>query len=323
SENFSKLCCLLHENGMKVEKLLNFSHINSNMKENTYESFPLLFHSDMLQVWTKIEKVGKDIVALARSITDEARTSLHREESNAAKELHTCEQCGEKADGRNSLVCDSCENIYHISCSQPPVIEVPVKSWYCTNCTIIAKEIESPHEKCVVCERLESSSDYVDDEEFIYYSRGQEELETLPNCKVCLSRVRNDEEHRTCGHGLCPQKFYHVKCLTRRELQFHGRCWYCPSCLCRACLVDRDDHKIVLCDGCDHGYHTYCMHPPRDRIPKGKWFCKRCDADIQRISKTRSLYEKMVVQNNKSGGVEMLLNAATTLKHEDSFSCRG
>lgn len=55
-----------------------------------------------------------------------------------------CQCCGEKekADGGDSLACDSCEEIYHLSCVEPTVKEIPVRSWYC------AKGMESPHDKC-------------------------------------------------------------------------------------------------------------------------------------------------------------------------------
>ena len=32
----------------------------------------------------------------------------------------------------------------------------------------------------------------------------------------------------------------------------------------------------MLCDGCDHGYHTYCFRPPMISIPEGDWFCYDC-----------------------------------------------
>lgn len=32
----------------------------------------------------------------------------------------------------------------------------------------------------------------------------------------------------------------------------------------------------MLCDDCDSGYHTYCLYPPLDKIPKGEWRCPKC-----------------------------------------------
>ena len=33
---------------------------------------------------------------------------------------------------------------------------------------------------------------------------------------------------------------------------------------------------MLVCDGCDLGYHTYCLRPKLTAIPKGKWFCPGC-----------------------------------------------
>ena len=33
---------------------------------------------------------------------------------------------------------------------------------------------------------------------------------------------------------------------------------------------------MLLCDGCDAGYHTYCVVPPIQTVPPGDWFCPKC-----------------------------------------------
>ena len=34
---------------------------------------------------------------------------------------------------------------------------------------------------------------------------------------------------------------------------------------------------MLLCDGCDKGFHTYCVDPPIEVIPEGDWFCPECE----------------------------------------------
>ena len=31
---------------------------------------------------------------------------------------------------------------------------------------------------------------------------------------------------------------------------------------CTVCRRKGDDEKMLLCDGCDNGYHMYCLKPP-------------------------------------------------------------
>lgn len=45
---------------------------------------------------------------------------------------------------------------------------------------------------------------------------------------------------------------------------------------CHICGLETDEVKMLICDGCDKGYHTYCMTPKISKIPKGKWFCEAC-----------------------------------------------
>jgi hypothetical protein len=39
-----------------------------------------------------------------------------------------------------------------------------------------------------------------------------------------------------------------------------------------------DEESFLMCDGCDQGFHTYCLSPPLQKVPKGKWFCIGCEA---------------------------------------------
>ncbi|XP_072033920.1 uncharacterized protein [Amphiura filiformis] len=48
---------------------------------------------------------------------------------------------------------------------------------------------------------------------------------------------------------------------------------YCE--VCGRC--DRED-RLLLCDGCDAGYHCECLNPPLDHIPVEEWFCPECVA---------------------------------------------
>jgi hypothetical protein len=33
---------------------------------------------------------------------------------------------------------------------------------------------------------------------------------------------------------------------------------------------------MLLCDGCNLGFHTYCLRPPLAAIPDTDWFCLSC-----------------------------------------------
>ncbi|XP_055022124.1 lysine-specific demethylase 5C isoform X3 [Boleophthalmus pectinirostris] len=51
------------------------------------------------------------------------------------------------------------------------------------------------------------------------------------------------------------------------------------SFVCRMCGRGDDDEKLVLCDGCEDNYHTFCLLPPLTDLPKGRWRCPKCVAE--------------------------------------------
>eukprot|EP01118_Nematostelium_gracile_P010570 TRINITY_DN365_c0_g1_i2.p1 TRINITY_DN365_c0_g1~~TRINITY_DN365_c0_g1_i2.p1 ORF type:complete len:846 (-),score=181.48 TRINITY_DN365_c0_g1_i2:4-2541(-) len=48
---------------------------------------------------------------------------------------------------------------------------------------------------------------------------------------------------------------------------------------CELCGSSCDDEKLLLCDGCDRPYHTYCLTPPLLEVPSSSWYCTpQCEA---------------------------------------------
>ncbi|XP_018621294.1 PHD and RING finger domain-containing protein 1 [Scleropages formosus] len=48
---------------------------------------------------------------------------------------------------------------------------------------------------------------------------------------------------------------------------------------CEVCgRSDRED-RLLLCDGCDAGYHMECLTPPLNSVPVEEWFCPECAAN--------------------------------------------
>lgn len=45
---------------------------------------------------------------------------------------------------------------------------------------------------------------------------------------------------------------------------------------CEVCGNDDDWDRLLLCDGCNLGFHIFCLDPPLEQIPLEDWFCKAC-----------------------------------------------
>uniref|UniRef100_A0A8B9LSL6 [histone H3]-trimethyl-L-lysine(4) demethylase n=1 Tax=Astyanax mexicanus TaxID=7994 RepID=A0A8B9LSL6_ASTMX len=49
--------------------------------------------------------------------------------------------------------------------------------------------------------------------------------------------------------------------------------------MCMACGRGDEEDRLLLCDGCDDSYHTFCLIPPLQDVPKGDWRCPKCVAE--------------------------------------------
>uniref|UniRef100_A0A8C5JLH1 [histone H3]-trimethyl-L-lysine(4) demethylase n=1 Tax=Junco hyemalis TaxID=40217 RepID=A0A8C5JLH1_JUNHY len=92
----------------------------------------------------------------------------------------------------------------------------------------------------------------------------------------------------------------HFHCRDKVRMSF-GEChrWELPNCfhpelpsalplllwvsvlqvdlyVCLLCGSGNDEDRLLLCDGCDDSYHTFCLIPPLHDVPKGDWRCPQC-----------------------------------------------
>ncbi|RXN31252.1 lysine-specific demethylase 5B-B isoform X4 [Labeo rohita] len=58
--------------------------------------------------------------------------------------------------------------------------------------------------------------------------------------------------------------------------------------VCLVCGKGNDEDRLLLCDGCDDSYHTFCLIPPLTDVPKGDWRCPKCLA--QECSKPQEAF---------------------------------
>ncbi|XP_071492108.1 lysine-specific demethylase 5A-like [Diadema antillarum] len=48
--------------------------------------------------------------------------------------------------------------------------------------------------------------------------------------------------------------------------------------MCHTCGRGDAEDCLLLCDGCDDSFHTFCLIPPLPEVPKGDWRCPSCVA---------------------------------------------
>ncbi|KAJ3678079.1 hypothetical protein LUZ60_001882 [Juncus effusus] len=316
SEKFATLCNLLRntfidENSEEGKRnYFDFSEIDDKLKNGDYERSPQMFIRDLRKLWDKFEKVGRELVRVSNSLSIVSRNNIETEvgiqinsDSHNSNRLEPdqnepnqiCNHClFEITYNWGVINCKGCNITYHKSCINP-LINPSTNHWFCSSCMSNNLDLN-----------LISDTDGTDSDK-----RDSDSVQPCITaiyklCKICGGKEEEDIEFLVCAHPECPYKYYHTKCLTKclisngTQVRETGYCWYCPSCLCRVCLCDRDDDKIVLCDGCDEAFHIYCMDPPRESVPEGKWFCRKCSAKRKR-EKGKSKKKNGVWMNDKKG----------------------
>jgi hypothetical protein len=49
-----------------------------------------------------------------------------------------------------------------------------------------------------------------------------------------------------------------------------------PKAICELCHEGGHLDRMLICDGCELGHHTFCLNPPLQHIPKTDWYCAKC-----------------------------------------------
>lgn len=96
---------------------------------------------------------------------------------------------------------------------------------------------------------------------------------------------------------------------------------YLPS----FCRNPGEDTKMLVCDMCDKGYHTFCLQPAMDTLPTNGWRCKVWKTRSITISLSWSMFIPLQVAQNK---MEMCNERVDHyyrfcgLQHSDRLCCR-
>jgi hypothetical protein len=73
------------------------------------------------------------------------------------------------------------------------------------------------------------------------------------------------------------------------------------SLACEKCGSTATKPPMLLCDGCNKGYHTSCLTPPLARIPRGKWFCPVCKPTAAKQTQPRPPARRSTRLSSRTG----------------------
>ncbi|XP_070578006.1 PHD finger protein 10-like isoform X2 [Ptychodera flava] len=122
----------------------------------------------------------------------------------------------------------------------------------------------------------------------------QKEAKDIPDaiCGICLKGKQSNKKGLPEVLVHCSQcdNSGHPSCLEMsselvRVIKTYP--WQCMECkTCTLCGDPTHEDKMMFCDECDRGYHTFCVG--LKSIPTGKWACESCVDNSDTSSHSRS-----------------------------------
>ncbi|XP_056138661.1 PHD and RING finger domain-containing protein 1 [Lampris incognitus] len=134
-------------------------------------------------------------------------------------------------------------------------------------------------EKCPICLNAFISQPVATPESCEHYFCLDCILEWSKNANSCPvdRKVFSNIYLRKC-HGGKVQKMITVQ-KPLKEGQEDGVDLDLDQTSCEVCGGSDREDRLLLCDGCDAGYHMECLTPPLDAVPVEEWFCPECEAN--------------------------------------------
>uniref|UniRef100_A0A8C5A2N5 [histone H3]-trimethyl-L-lysine(4) demethylase n=1 Tax=Gadus morhua TaxID=8049 RepID=A0A8C5A2N5_GADMO len=94
----------------------------------------------------------------------------------------------------------------------------------------------------------------------------EEDCENRPNLRRRVGTYSTKQEGGKYG----------AESTVQRRLRSPPRVSDVDQYMCLVCGCGTAEDRLLLCDGCDDSYHTFCLIPPLHDVPKGDWRCPKC-----------------------------------------------
>lgn len=98
-------------------------------------------------------------------------------------------------------------------------------------------------------------------------------------CKLCKGSNKHNKQNNQeliycaeCNGGVHPGCLQLTSDMVDVIKSYKWQCSDCKTCV--FCNKPHSEDKLLFCDICDRGYHTFCVG--LRVIPTGKWVCKQC-----------------------------------------------
>ncbi|VAI92607.1 unnamed protein product [Triticum turgidum subsp. durum] len=108
------------------------SYINHKVQDSRESDTESLMELTSREVC--ISLLERDIVLIEKSELSSTSTTLTHDD-NESNTLFACKSCGSFEDPCRMLICDRCEEAFHLLCCHRRIKKIPDNDWYCLDCS--------------------------------------------------------------------------------------------------------------------------------------------------------------------------------------------
>jgi hypothetical protein len=142
---------------------------------------------------------------------------------------------------------------------------------------------------------------------------------TATTSSVATNGISMRQDHVMIGCSSC-HRYSHPSCLALNPALANWGCiraydWQCMECkICTTCKNPNDEDKMMFCDRCDRGFHTYCVGV--NDVPTGSWMCLLCSQVIsnEQTNNTRTPTSSVRLSLDANSNDSSIITTAHTPK---------
>ena len=217
-----------------------------------------LFEFDRALIYSEDEQTveeGRQVVRQERKTARKESVSDDDEQEESSRE--GCRICRSTDDPDTMLLCDGCDQEYHMHCLDPPLRSIPKGKWFCPNC----RKAAGGKAAAANSKKDKSSS------------------------KSASSKSKGSRDRSSSGSSKKAKAAAPALVYTFVEPEMPA-----DYGICKKCHINEGDP--LLCDRCDDAYHLQCASPPLDIVPEGDWFCGPCLEEMREEEEAKAKKKK-------------------------------
>ena len=108
----------------------------------------------------------------------------------------------------------------------------------------------------------------------VFCSESLRQVERVP---IVSPSTKQDAPPKRTSISTRREELKHASSSSPSPMSFPTERQHMDEKPCQVCHDGNDDDNMLRCDGCNCGFHLYCLRPPLSNVPNHAWLCSWCE----------------------------------------------